>query len=89
VILGGESLHAGSDYIITLKTAQQVADVATALALVTEESFAVGFRQIDDSELNDGFEEDFGYTWDYFNEVREFWLQAAKQGRFIIFTVDQ
>jgi hypothetical protein len=89
VIMGGESLHDGSEYIITLKTPQQVADVAAALSSITEESFAEGFRQIDESELNGGFEEDFGYTWDYFNEVRDFWLRAARLGRFVIFTVDQ
>ena len=89
VIMGGESLHEGSDYIITLKTPKQVSDVAAALAQITEESFADGFRQIDKSELNTGFEEDFRYTWGYFNEVREFWLRAAKQGRFVMFTVDQ
>lgn len=89
VIMGGESLHVGSDYIITLKTPQQVADVAAALPGITEESFAEGFRQIDESELNTGFEEDFEYTWDYFNEVREFWLRAAGLGRFVLFTVGQ
>jgi hypothetical protein len=89
VILGGESLHEGSDYIITLKTPQQVSDVAAALRSVTEESFADGFRQIDETELNGGFDEDFEYTWEYFTEVREFWLRAAEMERFVIFTVDQ
>lgn len=88
VILGGESLHEGTEYIITLKNPQQVSDVAAALRYVTAESFATGFRQIDETELNGGFDEDFGYTWDYFNEVRDFWLRAAELGRHVIFTVD-
>ncbi len=56
---------------------------------VTAESFATGFRQIDEPELSGGFDEDFGYTWDYFNEVRDFWVRAAELERFVIFTVDQ
>ncbi len=89
LILGGESLYSGEDYIIILKTPRQVADVAVQLPGITEAVFAECFRKIPVSEIDHSFEEDCEYTWGWFNEVREFWLRAAADGRFVIFTVDQ
>jgi hypothetical protein len=34
-------------------------------------------------------EEDFGYTWKYFQEVRDFWLRAAAESRCVLFAADQ
>lgn len=89
VILGGESLYGDDDYIITLKTPQQVANVAAQLPAITEEIFTEYFRQIPPSEIGDSFQEELEYTWGWFTEVRDFWLRAASEGRFVIFTVDQ
>ena len=36
-----------------------------------------------------GDEQDFEYTWRYFQEIRDFWLRATSEGRFVIFTADQ
>lgn len=88
-ILGGELLYSGDDYIISLKTPQQVADVAAQLPTITEETFTKCFRRVPVSELNGTFDEDRDYTWGWFTEVRDFWLRAAAEGRFFIFTVDQ
>lgn len=89
LILGGQSLFSGDDYIITLKTPQQVADVAVLLPTITEDVFRECFRRIPASDLEHSFQNDFEYTWDWFTGVREFWLRASSDGRFVIFMVDQ
>lgn len=89
VIMGGESLHAANDYIITLKTPEQVRDVAAQLPQITDELFKQRFDQIDDFEIEHSREEDFEYTWGWFTQVRDFWLRGAREGRFVLFTVDQ
>ena len=35
------------------------------------------------------YEEDFEYTWQWFQSLRKFWLRAAAEGRFVLFSVDQ
>jgi hypothetical protein len=34
-------------------------------------------------------EEDLVYTWQWFKTVRNFWLRAAEEGRYVLFTADQ
>jgi hypothetical protein len=89
-ILAGEILYTESDYIMSLKTPQQVRDIAAALPAITEDEFRRRYFAIDaksySSPLSD---EDFRYTWDYFQEVRELYTKAAKAGRFVLFTADQ
>jgi hypothetical protein len=34
-------------------------------------------------------DEDFQYTWDYFQEVRNLYTRASQEGRFVLFTADQ
>ena len=90
VVLGGESLYTGSDYIMVLKTPDDVRHVAAELPTITEADFRKKYFSIDPA--NYGFpvdEEDFAYTWSWFQEVREFWLHAATEGRFVLFTADQ
>jgi hypothetical protein len=89
-ILGGEQLHAGEDYIVSLLTPAQVKEVAVALQPVTRDGFHDQYLKIDPEEygLTLG-EEDFQYTWDYFEDVPGFYLKAANEDRWTIFTVDQ
>ena len=85
-----EPLYSASDYIISLKTPHQVRDTATALPAVTEAEFRRRYFAIDAESY--GFplsEEGFGYTWEWFQGVRELYERAAKEGRFILFTADQ
>jgi len=90
VILGGEPLYTESDFIMVLKTPPQVRDVAAALPAVTEEDFRARYFGIDAEGYGMELSEvDFGYTWDYFQAVREFWLRAAGEGRFVLFTASQ
>lgn len=90
VVLGGELLYTQSDFIMVLKTPEQVSDVAARLPGVTEKEFRRRYFGINPESY--GFplsEEDFEYTWGWFQGVRDFWLLAASEGRFVLFTADQ
>ena len=90
VVLGGELLYTEPDYIISLKTPQQVRDIAAALPAIAEAEFRRRYFAIDADSY--GFplsDEDFGYTWEWFQGVRELYQRAAREGRFVLFTADQ
>ena len=90
VVLGGEQLYSGDDFIMALKTPEQVRDVARVLPGITETEFRERYSAVDPESY--GYpksDEDFEYTWSSFQDVREFWLHAASEGRFVLFTVDQ
>jgi hypothetical protein len=89
-ILGGEQLHAAADYIVSLLTPEQVTEVAVALQPIERDWFHDQYFKIDREEYGFTFgEEDFEYTWDYFERVRKFYVRAASEDRWTIFTVDQ
>ncbi len=90
VVLGGELLYTDSDFIMVLKTPEQVRDVATALPGVTEAEFRRRYFEISADSYGVPLSEvDFGYTWGWFQSVRDFWLRAAFEGRYVLFTADQ
>jgi len=89
-VLGGESLHEGGDYIMSLKTPEQVKAVAAGLVHMTIEEFRRRYEAIDARDYVAGLsEEDFGYTWEWFVGVRDLFCLAAEKGRYILFTADQ
>ena len=89
-VLGGRLLYTESDYIMSLKTPEQVIAIAGALEALTKTEFKRRYDQIDsesyDAELDD---EDFEYTWEWFQGVRELYLRAAAEQRYVLFTADQ
>ncbi|WP_165221726.1 YfbM family protein [Aquisphaera insulae] len=90
VILAGELLYTEDDYILSLKTPEQVRDIAAALPGVTEEEFRRRYYTIDEGRYGmPPDEEDFGYTWEWFQDVRRLYLRAAAEGRHVLFAVDQ
>ena len=66
-----------------------VVDAAIELRKITEASFREKFFQLDEFEIEHSYEKDFEYTWQWFQSLREFWLRAATEGRFVLFSVDQ
>lgn len=89
-VLAGESFYSDTDYIMSLKSPQQVRDIAAALPAMTEADFRRRYFAIDAQSYGCPLtEDDFGYTWDSFQEVREFYTRAAEEGRFVLFTADQ
>ena len=89
VILGGEKLYSEQDHIITLKSPKQVEEVAAVLPSISEAEFRRKYFAIDQDYGLPLSEEDYGYAWEYFQSVREFFLNAARQKRYVLFTADQ
>jgi hypothetical protein len=90
VVLGGLPLYGQDDYIMSLKTPAQVRDVAIAIADITQEQFRERYNAIDPTEYGfDLSDEDFQYTWEWFQEVRALYQTAASEGRHVLFTADQ
>ena len=90
VVLAGELLYTDSDYIMSLKTPEQVRDIAAALPAITETEFRRRYFAIDTKSYSTPLsDEDFRYTWDWFQSVRDLYTRAAKEGRFVLFTADQ
>ena len=90
VVLAGELLYAESDYIMSLKSPQQVREIAAALPGITEAEFRKRYFAINAKSY--GFplsEEDFAYTWESFQSVRALYESAAKAARCVLFTADQ
>lgn len=90
VVLAGELLYTESDYILSLKSPEQVRDIASALSEVTEESFRARYFQLDPENYGLPLtEDDLSYTWQWFQEVRRLYQKAASEGRYVLFTADQ
>jgi hypothetical protein len=90
VVLGGEQLYSGDDYIMRLKRVDEVRAVVPHLARITEESLRSSYNKIDADEYEGEIgDNDFRYTWENFVALRAFWERAAEKGRSILFTVDQ
>lgn len=90
VVLAGELLYEGDDYILSLKSPAQVRDIAAALAPIDEAEFRRRYDLIDaESYQGELADDDFEYTWANFQDVREFYGRAAEGGRVVLFTVDQ
>lgn len=90
VVLAGEQLYLGPDFVLSLKTPAQVHDIAAKLPSLTPEEFCRRYFAIDPKDYGIPLsEEDFDHTWDAFEDVRNLYLRAAKEGRFVLFTADQ
>jgi hypothetical protein len=89
-VLAGELLYTGSNYIMSLKTPQQVKDIARSLESISPDDFRTKYFAIDSSEY--GFsltDEDLEYSWEWFQNVRDLYSRAAKLDRYVLFTADQ
>jgi hypothetical protein len=90
VVLGGQPLYSQDDYIISLKTPEQVKDVASETAKITHDNFRKLYNAIDSQEYGfDLTDEDFQYTWEWFQGVRALYQTAASEDRYVLFTADQ
>ena len=87
-VLGGRQLYYGGDHVISFVPAHEVVDVAETLKHVTESLFRERFFALAAYE-GPKDEDDFEYTWAYFEEVREFYARAATEQRAVAFSVDQ
>jgi|SRR5580765_676615 len=90
VIMGGERMYDGDDYILVLKTPHQIRDVATALAPLTRKQLRQGYSLINTENCDwEPSEEDFEYVWSFFPPLQQFFARAAAAERFVVFSADQ
>lgn len=89
-VLGGKHLLAGEDDVVAYVAPNEVKDVASALAPITEQEFRKRYDAIDPDDYDGPHgEEDFKSTWESFVAVRKLYRKAAEAGRSVVFTVDQ
>ena len=89
-ILGPRQLHERDDYIVSLVSPQEVADVAKALEKLSPGWFRDQYLNVVPRDYAAEYgPEDLEYTWSWFQGVRDLYRKAAGSGRAIIFTVDQ
>ena len=88
-VLGGEQLYQGDDFVASLLTAEQVRDVASALASIDRPSLRSRYEAIDPGEYGTQLsDDDFDYLWNCFVGLPEFFTKVASAGRAMVFTVD-
>ncbi|NOU29401.1 MAG: YfbM family protein [Polyangiaceae bacterium] len=88
-VLGGEPLDVGEDYTARLLTPEQVAEVATALATVTEPWLRKRYFALDAKQYGSPVtQEDFAYVWSSFQGLPAFFARAAEAKRAVLFSVD-
>jgi hypothetical protein len=85
-ILGGRRLYDGDDRIVTVKTADETAAIARALVGWDRARFRQAYYRIPKHDYGDLDEEDLGYAWAYFGPMCEFWKDAARDERAVVFT---
>ncbi|MEU7909087.1 YfbM family protein [Actinoplanes sp. NPDC049118] len=84
-VLGGRHLH--DDYYAVYVKAAEVRDLAPALHDIDRERLRRRFEAIDDPDYRGTLDDDdFGYTWTNFVDVRAFYDRAAEGGLAVLFT---
>jgi len=88
-ILGGRQLIEDAEYTVSYVSADQVRDVAEALSVIEEDWLRRRYDTLGDTDYAGPMDEDeFEYTWDALEDIREFFAVAAEAGQAVIFTVD-
>jgi hypothetical protein len=89
-VLGGKQLYSGDDYIIALVEPELVRSVADALAGVTKAWLRKRYDALSPQDYDgDIGDEDFEYTWNWFQGLPQLFDRAARAGRAVVFSVDQ
>lgn len=89
-IFGSSTLTTEDDRTVAFTPSAEVSATADALAGIDAEALRAQYDQIDPetyawADLSD---DDFKYTWIYFDAARALWQKAAESGRSVIFTVN-
>lgn len=89
-VLAGELLYTEDDYIMSLKSPAQVRDITSEVEKIKKESFRERYLSISPSEYGMALsDEDFSYTWEWFENVRQLYRRAAAENLHVLFTADQ
>ncbi len=90
VILGGELLYHQEDYIMSLKTPAQVKAIAQQIPGITKEELQKKYLTIPEHNYGSALsDEDFEYTWEWFERSKPLWARTALENRYVLFTIDQ
>jgi len=87
-ILGPRQLHEGSQRIVSLVMPDEVKDVARALGPLDSEWLRVRYDAVVPQSYSREYgAEDRDYTSEWFENVRELFLMAARRDRAVVFTL--
>jgi len=83
-------MYSGEDYIVTFVGPGDVRAAADALVEIDRVWMHNSYFALDPADYDEELcDEDFEYTWEWFENVRQLFNKAAADGRSIIFTEDQ
>lgn len=89
-VLGGKRLMEDeSRYFIRLIAADETTDISRALSTIDKPEMRERYFRHCEGAWPEYGEEDFEYTWAYFEELRSFFLRVAGKNKAVIFTVSQ
>jgi hypothetical protein len=96
-VIGGQQLSEWDGHIISYVPSAMVARVAAEIQRITEPWFRQRYFSLDRLPSDSGAmrydyplsDEDFEYAWVYFQEVQQFYQNAARRGLAVVFDVDQ
>ena len=89
-VLGGRRLQESEyDYFIRLIEPHEVADLVPALKEIDKPALRARYFKHCKGAWPEYGEDDFGYTWEYFEMLRDFFERMSGNGRAVIFTADQ
>lgn len=89
-ILGGKSIHEGDDYIICVVSPEEAGTAAVAAREIDEADFRERYSRLSQEQTEwEPSDEDFEYTWGWFENLPKFFADAAAQGRWIVVSIDQ
>jgi hypothetical protein len=89
-VIGGDPLYFEEDYVMSLKTPEEVKAVAATLPGITKDDFRQRYDAMDEGKYGcPKSDEDSEYTWEWFGGVVALYQKAAAEERYVLFTVDQ
>ncbi|HOV27989.1 MAG TPA: YfbM family protein [Pseudobacteroides sp.] len=89
IIFGGEILNTEPDYYVSFKCNALVKEIAKEISSVSKETLMDLYNKIADDYQGELNEEDFEYTWEWLEIIKEYYINVANSNRDVIFTVDQ
>lgn len=87
-VLGGKQLYEGDEYVFSFVAADELGAVVEAARKIDRADMRRRYNAMVDYEGPKG-DDDFDYTWGYFQGLVDFLERAHHDGRAVLFTVDQ
>jgi hypothetical protein len=89
-VLGGCQLYCGSNCIVSFLNAAETSEVCDAIQGLDQIWLREKYFYLNEIQVGYPLDEDgFDATWSCFKDLKDFFQQAAQNGRSVVFTVDQ